>query len=403
MNRARCIQRRGKGSLDVNGQPQPQDATLDAGSVAAADAVRAAMRFCRVLRHRKSYVILSLAIACLLGAYYYFTATRIYKASASILVSQTGSDAWSTAMASGGGVDTFLLTNEKLFSSAVVLEGAAKELAKLPSNMRVDLADVPRENWLDTLRSNLSAQVVRRTNVIELTCRSKSPEAATATVEAVVKSYMTFVDKDPQGRVRRIGGDSRSRTQENGGEARESQERLLEIKRRAGIVIREGAEIVHPVVQRVIELNKTLVEVQQDRLQLEASLAAIHAAIRNGGDLREHLVAVDPTVGRELIMTALGINPQFAEVAGQVERELLDDHAKLQALRRHLRPDPSPDPATGTEYPELRTVPGRVSGKRQSTGSSNPTAATRPDARVHGGRKARQGSGTREETRRVLR
>jgi uncharacterized protein involved in exopolysaccharide biosynthesis len=305
---------------------QLQDATVDAGSMAAADALRAAMRFCHILRHRKSYVIMSLAIACLLGAYYYFTATRIYRASASILVSQTGSDAWSTSMVSGSSVDTFLLTNEKLFSSAVVLEGAAKELAKLPPNVRVDLADVPRENWLDALRSNLLAQVVRRTNVIELTCRSKLPEAATATVEAIVKSYMAFVDKTHKDVSVELVGILEAERQKTADKLAIAQERLLEIKRRAGIVIREGAEIVHPVVQRVIELNKTLVGVQQDRLQLEASLAAIQAAIRSGGDLREHLVAVVRPARRP---------------------------RQTPGPAAALRPDSSPDPAIGTEHPKL--------------------------------------------------
>ncbi|MHB0959430.1 MAG: polysaccharide biosynthesis tyrosine autokinase [Pirellulaceae bacterium] len=314
------------------------DATLDASSVAAADTIQATLRFCRVLRYRKSYLIMSLAVASLLGAYYYFTATRIYRASASLLVSQTGNDTWNTSMASGGGMDTFVLTNAKLLSSAVVLEGASNELATLPPRMRVDLEGIAREDWLDALRTNLSAQVVRRTNVIELTYRSKTAEAAAAVVEAIVKSYQKFVEethKDVSIELVAILDAERQKTAEK---LELSQKRLLEIKQQAGIVIREGADIVHPIVQRVIELNKTLLEVQQNRLQLEASLAALHAAIHRGGDLREHLVAVDPTVGRELLLTALGINPQFAEVAGEVERGLLDDHARLQSLQRHFGP-----------------------------------------------------------------
>ena len=58
---------------------QSPDATVDAGSMAAADAIHAAMRFLRVMRYRKSYIVASLAVAGLLGALYYFTATRIYR------------------------------------------------------------------------------------------------------------------------------------------------------------------------------------------------------------------------------------------------------------------------------------------------------------------------------------
>ena len=73
-----------------------------------------------MLRQRKIYVITAIAVAGLLGAFHYLTATRIYQASASLLVTQTGSDITNTSMKSEGG-QSLIPTYEKLFSSAIVL------------------------------------------------------------------------------------------------------------------------------------------------------------------------------------------------------------------------------------------------------------------------------------------
>jgi capsular exopolysaccharide synthesis family protein len=319
-------------------QPQSPEATSDVGTLAAADAIHAALRFLRVLRYRKSYVATSLAVAGLLGTLYYFTATRIYEGSASLLVTQTGGDVFNATTTSASAVDMFIPTYEKLFTSAVVLEGAIAELCKLPASARIDLAEKPREKWVDTLRENLSARGARRTSVIEMTYRSKSPEAARAVVGAIVTSYISFVEKTHKDVSVQLVELLENERKETAKKLDETQQKLLEIKRRAGVVVRDGAEIVHPLVQRVIELNKTLVEVQKNRLQLEASLTAVRTAIREGGDLREHLVAVEPAVGQELLINVLGLNPEYAQIAGQVERQMLEDRAKLETLQQHYGP-----------------------------------------------------------------
>lgn len=316
-------------------QPQSQEMLSDPGTIAAADAVHAVLRFLRVLRFRKSHIVTAVAVTSLLGALYYFTATRIYEASASLLVNQTGGDVFNATTTSISTADMFIPTYEKLFTSAVVLEGTIEELNKQTAAVRIDFAETPREKWIDTLRGNLTARGARRTSVIEISYRSKSPQAAKAVVAALVNSYIKFVEKTHKDVSVELVELLDKERQETARKLTEQQQQLLVIKRRAGVVVRDGAEIIHPLVQRVIELNKTLVEIQKNRLQLEATLSAVREAIRNGGDLREHLISVEPTVGQEMLMSALGLNPQYAEVAGQVERQLLETRARLDSLRKH--------------------------------------------------------------------
>lgn len=302
-------------------------------------AVQAILRFLRVLRYHKEYVLVALLVAGLLGAFYYFTATRIYEATASLMVTQNGAEVLNTGQASGTSTDAIIPTYERLFTSAVVLDGALKSLKTLPSPARIDLAGVDADDYMTKLRSSLSASAVRRTNIIELKYRSKSPDAAEAVVSAVVNSYMDFIEKNHRKLSVEIAEILRNELAKKEQELSVKQRALLELKKEAGVVIREGDRFLHPLVERAVKLNETLIEVRKQRLTLEASLAAIRSAISQGGDLRQHLLAVEPNVGREVLMNGLGLNPEYARIASGIEQKLLEERAKLQSSAAHYGPN----------------------------------------------------------------
>ena len=170
-------------------------ATDEPEAQSSAEVVHAIMRFLRIVMHRKMYVISSVVVVGLLGALYYFTATRIYQADAQLLIQQSGPDVWSPTMTAEGNRQALIPTYERLFSSSSVLEGAIERLLKAAPETRVDFATAPREKWVEALRDRLTARGIRRTNVIEISYRSKSPKAAEAVVEAVVESYLDFMAK----------------------------------------------------------------------------------------------------------------------------------------------------------------------------------------------------------------
>ena len=259
-----------------------QDGTVRSGEMAndsAADAVVAAMRFLRTLRYRKAYLASALAVAALLGLFYYLTATRIYKATASLLVTHTGSEMWNTSMSAGGSRDALIPTYERLFSSAAVLDGAIERLLAMPAAARIDLVDAPRDRWRDTLRDNLSAGAHRRTNIIELSYRSKSPDAAQAVVSAVVESYLHFMETSHKDVSENVAEILHNELSEKERELNEKQKNLLHLQAASGALgLPENGTLVHPVVQRAIQINENLIDVRRQRLELEASLAAVRAA-----------------------------------------------------------------------------------------------------------------------------
>jgi succinoglycan biosynthesis transport protein ExoP len=313
---------------------QPQIAT----SSSLAEAVHATMRFVRVLRHRKSYVFASFALFGVLGALYFATATRVYEANASVLVVPHGSDVWSTSAAVDGSRQALIPTYERLFYEDVVLDGAVSYLQQEPES-QIDFAEREPGQWTTVLRKNLSAKRVRRTNLIEISYRSRDPRAAEAIVTAIARSYLDFMQKNHRNVSTEIVGilDKERVEIEKRLEAKHLQ--LRAVRRQFGdLGLGEGADAVHPAVQRVLAVNESLIQVQQKAWDLQASLVAVRNAIAQGGDLRQHLVAFEPIVGRELLLNVLGLNPQQAELSGQLEQKLIEDRARLDKLQKHYGP-----------------------------------------------------------------
>ena len=311
-------------------------ATDDFAPPSSAESILAVMRFVRVVWHRGTYVVSALVVAGLLGGLYYFTAERIYQATAQLLILQTGPEMMSPTMAGATNREALIPTYERLFGSTVVLEGAIRELLKAPPQMRVDFARVPRDKWLDVLRRNLTASAVRRTNVIEVSYRSQQPKAAEAVVQAVVDSYLDFMESNHKNVSAEIVQILEKERAEISDQLDKRQRDLIDVQKKVrDLGISGKQDVVHPAVQRVMRLNEALVKVQQDRLQLEASLAAIGTAVREGADLRQHMNAVEPLVGREMMLSAMGLNTQDAEARATIERRLMEYQARLQTLLQH--------------------------------------------------------------------
>ena len=279
--------------------------------------------------------MIAIVASCLLGGLYYATSTRLYEARASLLVIPNGTDIWNPSAAVDGSRQALIPTYVQLFYEDVVLERAVDYLKALP-RMQIDFRDVPPDKWSVAMRKNLSVERERRTNLIQIAYRSRDPRVAEATVAAINRSYLDFIDKnhrDISSEIVRILDQERGEVEQR---LRETQMKLLSVKHQSGdIGLGNTSQVVHPAVQRVLSLNNDLIEVQQKRLDLQATLAAIKNAIQTRRDLRQYLVAIEPVVGRELLMNALGLSPQYAELSGKIEQRLIEDRARLEKLLEH--------------------------------------------------------------------
>jgi capsular exopolysaccharide synthesis family protein len=128
----------------------------------------------------------------------------------------------------------------------------------------------------------------------------------------------------------------RSERQDVEQQLRLKEQELIAAKRKFGdLGLREASQTLHPLVQRVIRINESLIEVQANRLKIQATLAAVDEARTSGADLRQHLMAVEPVIGREVVLAALGLSEQDEQTVARLERQLIEDRAELESLATH--------------------------------------------------------------------
>lgn len=303
-----------------------------------AQLVHSLLRLVLAVRYRKNLVAAIFAVAFLLGGLYYVTAPRRYAAKAAMLVSQTSPDRLDTSMTG----DDLLRQNtmptfENMIRSAKVLEGALKNLD--PAD-RVDLADIPKERWIAALQENLSAKTVRSTSILELSCRSKDPRVAVSVVQAVVQSYLDFMDRMHKGTAGEISRMLTKEREEVAEKLGRKQEELLNARRQfADMGFRSDGKTLHPMVQRAVYFNDALIAAQKRRVEREALLASVQTAIQNGDDLGQYLMSIGDTVGREVLLSSLGLGNREANSQANLQQSLVNDTAALRTIQQNLGPN----------------------------------------------------------------
>ncbi len=295
------------------------------------------LRFLRVVRLRWPLIGAVLVGSVLLGILYFVTVERIYQARAQLLVQQTGPVVLSQNVPQNVHQQGMLPTYEQLFKSTVVLEGAVQRLLELPQELRVDLVKIPRDRWVPLLRDHLAVRSFRHTDIIEIAYCSGSPHAAEAVVNAVLDSYLAFMKDNHRNLAEELATILRQELRDVERQLAEKERALLAVKQRYGdLGLRDATtKSMHPLVQRVIRLNEALLEIQQTRLQLQASQSAIQSAARDGRDLRQQLFALEPLVGREVVLAALGLSEHDSQVVANLEQKLIDQRSDLEALQSH--------------------------------------------------------------------
>jgi polysaccharide biosynthesis transport protein len=295
------------------------------------------MRFALAVRYRRNVVFTTMAICLVLGAIYYATAKRYYGAKAAMLVSQTGPDNLNVTMAG----DEMMRRNnmptyENMITSAKVLEGA---IAKLPPGDLIDLQPYRRELWVGKLQANLRAKAVRSTNILEINYRSADPYVAVSVVQAIVQSYLDFMDQVHKGTSEEIGKVLTQERNETAEQLTKKQNELLEARRHfADMGFRSDARTLHPTLQRAVFFNESLINAQKQRVECQATLAALETAIRNREDLGQYMATVANTVGQEVLLNSLGLGNRDAYAQNNIEQNMLNDMAQLNTLQQNLGP-----------------------------------------------------------------
>jgi capsular exopolysaccharide synthesis family protein len=287
------------------------------------------MRFWRIFRYRQQVIISTLYCSCLAGAVYYFLAPRYYESTAQLLIVEQKPDQL-TAVGETDTTGNTMATHQKLVTSQVVISEA---ITRLAPEHRVDLEGIPPQDWTEAISDLLSANTTRRTNIIEVSFRSRSPETAAAVVRAVVESYLDFVKQTHQG----AAGDNivvltnnHEKVQQ---ELNETQIQLQQFRQRVGhLAVSSDDNMVEPMIQRAVRLNEAVLEAQEKRVSLQATLAAVQMSIQSGEDISQQLMSVDPELQRQILVSSMGLSPQDQQMLGEQQKRLLETRQTMQSL-----------------------------------------------------------------------
>ncbi len=299
----------------------------------ASDAIHALLRLWRTFVHRKRLVISVTGVCVALGMIYYLTAPRYYRSTAKLLINERKADELSS-MGEQLANENLMANQRETLVSPRVVRNALDNLLPLH---QIDLRSLPRREWVDEVTSRLHAKASRMGSFIEVSYTSLDPEAAAGMVDAVVDSYLAFVDANHKGSASETIEALDRRLQQVQAELLENQTAMQTLQQRVGhLGSTESATIIDPAVQRALKLNESLINVQQRRIDLQARLSAVEASVRQGHDLQRHLSLLERSLGEHMISAALGMTPMDLAAVRDREEELIDVQTEIENLSPHL-------------------------------------------------------------------
>src|SRR6185503_14905952 len=151
---------------------EPQSSP-DATELTSSELVHALLRLLHIAQHRRKTILRSLCVAVIFGALYFALAPRYYDSTAKLLIVRRDADQVAN-VADQPSLESTMATHREIVVSPVVVQSAIEHL--LPEH-RIDLANTPESEWRRMLSTNLSAKTSRKANFIEVSYRSRSPDA----------------------------------------------------------------------------------------------------------------------------------------------------------------------------------------------------------------------------------
>jgi capsular exopolysaccharide synthesis family protein len=303
---------------------------------AGSDLIPLVMRLLRILRHRKRVIFATIYCFALAGASYYFLATRYYQSSAKLLIVEQNLDQLSS-MGESDGTGNTMATHRELVISPVVIQSAIQQLA---TQHRIDLHGIPAQNQYKSIAKRLNAKVTRNTNFIDVSYRSKSPEAASAVVNAVIQSYLEFVErhhKGTAGEILAVLTNERELLQQS---LDQKQNELQRYRQQVGhLAISSNDGVIEPMIQRALKLNESLLTAQEKRLRLQTNLTSIESSLQAGEDVSQQLMGLEEALGRQILLSSMGFSPQDLQVVSQQQKNLFATKQELLSLSADFGPN----------------------------------------------------------------
>ena len=297
--------------------------------------VHSLLRLVRIARHKKKTLIQALCVATMLGAVYYATAPRNFESSAKLLIVQRTNDQLPT-MGDQASSDNIMTTHQELVTSPIVVQAAIEQL--LPEHRhrfpRPAAAGVDQ----DSRQKSIGAD-----HAEDKHHRSPIPLAASGSRRGRGQRnhpvLLRFVDQTHHGSatdVIRVLTSERDQLQQSLAAKQLELQAFRQSKGR--LAIKSDGKVVDPMIQRVVRLNDALMTAQEARLDSQATLATVEAAVRNSANLSQHLAAIEKVMGKEMLSSALGFSPQDVTMIHDQEKALIEVRTELDSIAPYYGP-----------------------------------------------------------------
>ncbi|HIE99697.1 MAG: polysaccharide biosynthesis tyrosine autokinase [Fuerstiella sp.] len=291
----------------------------------------ALMRFLRVVSRHKVVLIGLVAAAAFFAVIRHRQTPKQYESSAKLMIQQTSSD---PRMASKFATQGLLSSYKQLLLSDTVLLQTFAELSQMPPELA---GNKEKATWPIALRQMLEVTFEPAEHVLEISCRSQSPEAALDIVETLTMTSESYMKVYQQNISLVIMEQLQDKQEEIASELRDRERQLLEKRRECGdIAVGEGKDQSHPIVQRVNQLNADLISVRSRRLELESMLITARGRVASGADLTAALKKLEAIVGERAMLRIPGMGAANTEKLEELNSELTVMQSEFNDLRRNF-------------------------------------------------------------------
>ena len=327
--------------------------TYDMSITNTAGTVHELLRFLKVVWYRKNTVLLVGVVLAIVAGWYAVTATRYYRSNASILIVKNGIKQQDGVLGINQNGQQLMPTHQQLLVSQPVLENA---IQYIPQECLTEFSGQNRESWHRTLARKITASIVKSTTVLNISYTSTDPKSAVAVVNAVIQSYLQFVEETHKGTAAKIIEVMTQEKDEIVQELTQKENELSNARFASGdFSIDAESDIIHPLVQTVVTLNEALLDAKKERLIQQSLVEGIQRSIARGEDLKQYAMAVEATLGKELLLKRLGFNTQNMQTRNILEQGLLADIASLKSLSNDF----------GRAHPRIIEIEDRIQTTKQ--------------------------------------
>jgi len=304
------------------------------GAITEADAgqqfLQRLVRYFRLVLRYRLIVIGFVAAAAAIGFIRFKRTPNLYQASASMMIRHV-STGTGTSKENAKATQGLLASYKALLLSDNVLQKTVAKLEKLPPELsRTESSLRPK-----VLRSILTVDFEPKEHVVELSCKSRDPEATVNVIRALGDASAEFIQEDSRGMSFEREQNLERELEKLEGILASRQRQLLENKRASGEISMLDDTKSHPVLTRVNDLGVQLTTARSRRVELEAMGHTVHELATAGKDLSPALPLLEEIVGAETLRQVPGLSGVSQNTISSIQTELQNVESELQVLRRH--------------------------------------------------------------------